>query len=368
MDMTRLLPCIALSLATVACAPTDRSAQPITTDTVAPIATLQPNQIVLPPQSAELATRCDNAIQGKSIRIDVTDDDNRVAFVHTEPKLILEGHLLSLTYSSDGCRVAVVTEKANPTSLASDNAWAHKTLWAIDLANRKIMLKQPLLTEAMQRGEVDTGTASGGRPYEMIFSISGTNIQWSPDDQKLAFASAHDGPSSDLYVFDSATNQLLRLTDGPTQIGDVHWSPDGKWIYHQAIKNFGTGAGWSVDSVWVAAVDGSANRKLIDESEQGVVFISWHTPTEIILADSTPVAPNAIRLLNIETGIQTSLFAGTYYTAQLDAKQNRLLVSDWPVNSGSAQNTPRVYRLWSVPLSGGAPTQLKQSTAGPISP
>lgn len=58
-------------------------------------------------------------------------------------------------------------------------------------------------------------------------------VAWQPGDgQLLAFVGAMNGPTADLYVYDTQTGETTRLTDGPSQALAPTWSPDGKYVLH----------------------------------------------------------------------------------------------------------------------------------------
>ena len=52
---------------------------------------------------------------------------------------------------------------------------------------------------------------------------------WSPDGQLLAYGSNREGVHK-LYVMDTKTNEQRRLTHSPGEENFPTWSPDGKWI------------------------------------------------------------------------------------------------------------------------------------------
>jgi hypothetical protein len=106
-------------------------------------------------------------------------------------------------------------------------------------------------------------------------------MKWSPGGRYLAFVAALDGWSSDLYVFDLSTKGIRRLTGGPNQVVIMDWSPDGKWIIHQSVKDFGTGAGISGEAVWAAALDGGEVRHLYDAPHEQTLA-SWVDPIRFV--------------------------------------------------------------------------------------
>ena len=62
--------------------------------------------------------------------------------------------------------------------------------------------------------------------------------EWSPDGRYLAFVGSIEGPSSDLYLYDTLSGRIIRKTDGPNQALMPYWSPDGTGILHQSVIYF----------------------------------------------------------------------------------------------------------------------------------
>lgn len=59
------------------------------------------------------------------------------------------------------------------------------------------------------------------------------NLAWQPGEGRLlAFVGAMDGPTADLYIYDTVTGEVARLTSGPSQALFPTWSPDGQYILH----------------------------------------------------------------------------------------------------------------------------------------
>jgi hypothetical protein len=56
------------------------------------------------------------------------------------------------------------------------------------------------------------------------------NLAWQPGGRYLAFVGAMDGPTSDLYLYDSESGEIERLTDGDVQAVFPTWSWDGEFI------------------------------------------------------------------------------------------------------------------------------------------
>lgn len=130
---------------------------------------------------------------------------------------------------------------------------------------------------------------------------------WSPDGRRLAFVSAHDGVSADLYVADleaAGASTVRRLTDGASQAYRLSWSPDGQVIVHVAADAFGTGAGYAVTGVWAARADGAGVTPLYTPTRSGdEVILGWWSPTTFIVHSFTVTCSYyGLRAYDLATG------------------------------------------------------------------
>jgi hypothetical protein len=128
----------------------------------------------------------------------------------------------------------------------------------------------------------------GSAPYkraqvhEAIFDHR--SLAWSPDALFLAFVGAIDGPTSDVYVYDTQTSHVLRLSSGQTQATNLLWSPDAQRIAHQAIDRFNLDSSGTdiIAALWVVNRQGGATELL----DGPVVPIGWLSPRLLFAAKS----------------------------------------------------------------------------------
>jgi hypothetical protein len=152
---------------------------------------------------------------------------------------------------------------------------------------------------------------------------------WSPNGRYLAFAAVLDG-QSDLYMYDSQTGNVLRLTSGPDNVSQLWWSPDGEWIImgelHESGYPFTT-------SVWaVSARDGEMRRlySLEDGYPQGI--LGWLDDSRFIvfggtsLYDATDLPAYNLYLVDIDASRTTPLFEGSFFTADLAVEAETIAV------------------------------------------
>ena len=121
---------------------------------------------------------------------------------------------------------------------------------------------------------------------------------WSPDGQYLAFVGTIDGPSSDLYVYDTKTNEITRLTTGENQAVDPEWSPDGAWIVHGEMSTH-----YYTEAVWAARPDGSEVKWLYQPIPwKSTHILFWIDDHSFYSYDDTNGGIHGIQIINVDTG------------------------------------------------------------------
>jgi hypothetical protein len=131
-----------------------------------------------------------------------------------------------------------------------------------------------------------------------------TDSVWSPQGRYLAFMGAIDGPSSDLYVFDTLTSEIRRLSSGPNQAVDPVWSPDENWIVHNELIFT---HGCQIEAVWAAKVDGSEIKRLY-EPHSCPWIVGWIGPSTYYVFDAGMGGRSVLRLVNIDEGSMVTIY------------------------------------------------------------
>lgn len=240
-----------------------------------------------------------------------------------------------------------------------------QTLYIYSFPELELLFKQRLLTTEMINSLRDSGTVQEQlrNPYaavvHSIYKTSGKRT-WSPDGRYFAFAAAFEGPSADLYVFDTQSRMSIRLTDGPSQIGGVQWSLDSQWVVHQAIGGFEDSPGWSVDGVWAAPVNGDAARLLFRDPQQTPYrIVTWVSDQVFLAVSQRQDGHDDLEYVSItEPSACRRIFElpGYLNAAQYHAETQRIDIVAVRQEGSSQQ-----WSLWSVALDGGAPEKLKET-------
>lgn len=120
--------------------------------------------------------------------------------------------------------------------------------------------------------------------------FEGGEPSWAPDANKLAFVSGHGSTVADLYVYTPDTGTVTRLTDAPGHAYQLRWSPDSRHIFHTRASNFGSGAGYTMEGVWVAQADAAGTRLLYDPDPQSgaEVLVDWIAPDAVLVHSWRP--------------------------------------------------------------------------------
>jgi hypothetical protein len=172
-------------------------------------------------------------------------------------------------------------------------------------------------------------------------------LRWSPDGRYLAFVAAIDGISSDLYLYDTQTKKIERLTSGSNQVATPFWSADGLWLVVQEVDSFGSGNDWKVNTVW-------ANRMQYREAVQlykppagslGEVFLSWTAADMLLVYSRGAVGGFALHLFNLDKLKADEVLAGPFDEIAYDPQSKTLGLIFGTANGIKANLVPGLYLL-----------------------
>jgi hypothetical protein len=208
---------------------------------------------------------------------------------------------LQRAISSPAHKIAVLT---------SAQDYYHKiALQLISLPGGEVIKTIELSTVDTEPG---TDSAPGDSNLEAMRAVAEqSSYTWSPDGTKLAFTAALDNPNADIYVYDLESQDIQKISDDTGQDFLPSWSPDGKSILYFEAEGFGTGAGYAMSGIWLAAADGSGAKKLATPASSGEQLLGWRDNETAVLTSWSPAnGTNQLRLYNIHNKKQTVLVKG----------------------------------------------------------
>ena len=149
--------------------------------------------------------------------------------------------------------------------------------------------------------------------YAMFLTrFSGATQSWSPDGRYLAFLAALDGPSMDLYIFDTQSGRIDRLTSGPSEALLPIWSPTGEEIILQELDAYTEMGFWDIQAVYAVPITGEEITLLYEPYSNAERFLGWNSSdTFTMLAFKLDAASleerweSTIRIVNIDTARTT---------------------------------------------------------------
>jgi dipeptidyl aminopeptidase/acylaminoacyl peptidase len=135
----------------------------------------------------------------------------------------LDEPISAYSFARDGVRVALVAnESKSAARKKSEEKGFKQEIYEEDWQAAKIWIAKLFETHE--------------KPVKLEFDGTAHAVQWSPVDDRLAITVTPTPLIDDEYmrirchVIDAATGKLLAHCDNPGKLGDIAWSPDGKWI------------------------------------------------------------------------------------------------------------------------------------------
>jgi len=150
---------------------------------------------------------------------------------------IIQTCVFQVSGSSLG-RVAVIVGSPGTNGRCSDVLAYPEQLMVVSLPDFQSQPVTPLLSAFdVLPDDFSSATRDGLEDAaNAILAVSFAKPAWSPDGRYLAFVAATDGPSSDLYLYDSELGDITRVSAGSNQADAPTWSPNGEGYLHQEVE------------------------------------------------------------------------------------------------------------------------------------
>jgi hypothetical protein len=160
------------------------------------------------------------------------------------------------------------------------------------------------------------------------------SLAWSHDGTMLAFVSAMNGVSPDIYLYTLREESILRLTSGSTFEILPSWTPNDKYILHDAANQIWSGKsgrGYSVAGVWIAPPDGASPRLVYTSrfaTDKGFENRYGWLSDSVYVGSSEPewCGPTDLRTIPIDGRSPSIIWHGSFYDAALDPATSALLI------------------------------------------
>ena len=181
------------------------------------------------------------------------------------------------------------------------------------------------------------------------------SIAWSPDGRYLAYVGAIQGPSGDVYVYDTIDRTSRVLTTGAGQAAALSWSPNSEWIAHLALEDFGDEFGWNVLGLWLVSPTGEGLQNVLDDGE--MIFVKKWLGDETFIASGWDLAygPEDLWTVSIAEQDRSRFFTGPLMMHAFDSDGSVVALY---INDFGADFYDLKSGLYVQPRFGGTPIEV----------
>jgi Tol biopolymer transport system component len=159
------------------------------------------------------------------------------------------------------------------------------------------------------------------------------NVTWQPGSGRfLAFVAAINGPTADLYIYDSQSREIIQLSDSQSHEIHPRWSPDGNYLLFYGVSwtpPFGASVTDPnyLDGVWSARVSDGKITSLPTPEKIPPNFVDWQDNLHFLTFDSNDecYAQN-LHSVNVETGEINSVMDFSFYSQIARSPENGALL------------------------------------------
>ena len=167
-----------------------------------------------------------------------------------------------------------------------------------------------------------------------FYAIGGyDDVAWQPGSGRLlAFTGAIDGPTSDLYLYDTQTREIKQLTSGSSQSIMPTWSPDGQYILNFGVSwvpPFGgaiLGAN-QLDGVWAVQISDGKVIQLPKPAGNTLHLVGWQDDSHYLTYDSDAACTfQNLRSVDVVSGQVTLIMPYSFDWGIAQSPENRALL------------------------------------------
>lgn len=149
--------------------------------------------------------------------------------------------------------------------------------------------------------------------HQILKAVGGVDsLAWSPHGHYLAFIAALEGTNTDVYRFDTWSNNIRRLTSNSMNAYFPSWSPDGEWVLHLKGESIGGLAEVNIAGMWVVSPDGSSSKRLYDPAGEFDFVVKWLDETTFLASRETSFGPQDLMRIKLDGSRPRDILTGAF--------------------------------------------------------
>jgi len=156
-----------------------------------------------------------------------------------------------------------------------------------------------------------------GVPPVLAVTSNYSSLHWSSDGRYLAFPGAPETPSADIYLYDTQSDTVRRLTMRANNAFIMDWSPDGQYIIYQGVSKYAWFHSQVLKSSGIYSVSLDGKDRLILKQDGGIGRPFWLSDTQFLIEEfcrsgtnSNPDCSTKIHLIDLQHGTQEVILSG----------------------------------------------------------
>ncbi|MDF1515940.1 MAG: hypothetical protein P1S60_19180, partial [Anaerolineae bacterium] len=158
------------------------------------------------------------------------------------------------------------------------------------------------------------------------------SFAWSPDGRRLAFVAMREGPTADLYLYDTITSSIARITQQGAHASRPLWSLDGAFILHTALIGANIDTGMHVQGFWQSTVDGSEASRVHEGEDQ---LVGWTSGNNFLYYQvDTLCGKHDVHSVD-QSSAEIQVWAGSFDRVAADPVSGAVVVAVWEQTAAS---------------------------------
>ncbi len=232
---------------------------------------------------------------------------NGLAVVNTDGRGHTDLNLPLLVNPQNALHAAAVSSTGWVALLTADDPATYRglSLVLLHLPDGEVRPVSRLLSDDLEERASLAVETESDLPDSVRAVLLPGGVVFSADGRMMAFISAREGSSADLYLYDMESGAITRKTTGSYHAATPLFTPSGNWVIVQEIITFITPQTWQMRAVWAAGSNRAEVRKLynVEPESQGEIFLAWLTGDELLTVSRVEGGYGQLRTVNVMNSV-----------------------------------------------------------------